>query len=103
MGTIADKIGAQVVVGQEYTIDCSADVGDLTFILGGKEFSLSKEDLIIAQQASTCVLGLMPINTPSPMWILGDVFMRKYYVQFDWEQKRLGFAPSVAASATIVV
>lgn len=28
----------------------------------------------------------------SKMWILGDIFMRKYYVQFDWGQQRLGFA-----------
>jgi len=97
---IAEKLGAKTVMGREYTVDCSKDLPELTFVLGGKEYSLKKEDLILQQSGSQCVLGLMGVDVPAPrgpLWILGDVFMRKYYVQFDWGQKRLGFALAAAS------
>jgi hypothetical protein len=101
---IANKLGAKSVLGKEWTVDCSKDLPDLAFTLGGKDYTLKKEDLILQQSGSTCVLGLMGIEVPSgPLWILGDVFMRKYYVQFDWGQKRLGFALAASAKSTVVV
>lgn len=103
---IATKIGATSIMGKEYVINCTQEVPDLSFELGGKIFALSKEDLILQQSAGQCVLGFMGIDVPpprGPLWILGDVFMRKYYVQFDWGQKRLGLAASVAANAAAPV
>jgi len=103
VAAIAQKINATLVAGKEYTFDCSKDIADLTFTLGGKAFTLTKQDLTLGQQGSTCILGLMGIEIPSgALWILGDVFMRKYYVQFDWGQQRLGFAAAVAADTVIV-
>merc|ERR1712217_318385 len=100
VNAIAQKLGAKSVLGKEWTVDCSKDLPDLSFTLGGKDYTLKKEDLILQQSGSTCILGLMGIDVPSgPLWILGDVFMRKYYVKFDWGQKRLGFASAVAAVA----
>jgi len=99
---IATKLGAKSVMGREWTVDCSADLPPLSFTLGGKDYSLSKDDLILGQQGSTCILGLMGVDVPAPrgpLWILGDVFMRKYYVQFDWGNKRLGLAESVSTES----
>jgi len=101
---IATKLGATLVMGKAYAVDCSASVPDLTFTMGGADFVLTKQDLIIQQSGSQCVLGLMGIEVPSgAMWILGDVFMRKYYVQFDWGKQRLGFAAAATAGADVLV
>ena len=100
---IATKLGAKSVLGREYVVDCSAKLPDLTFTLGGKDYTLKQADLILQASGSQCILGLTGLDVPpprGPLWILGDVFMRKYYVQFDWGKKRLGFA--TAAQATVV-
>ncbi|OLP88390.1 Lysosomal aspartic protease [Symbiodinium microadriaticum] len=99
---IAAKLGAKSILGKEYVVDCSAKLPDLTFTLGGKDYTLSQPDLILQQSGSQCILGLTGIDVPAPrgpLWILGDVFMRKYYVQFDWGQQRLGFAKAVQAAS----
>jgi len=102
---IAAKLGATLFAGKEYMVNCSQVLPDVTFTLGGKDFPLAGKDLILGQSGSSCILGLQGIDIPSgSLWILGDVFMRKYYVQFDWGKNRLGFASAVATtSATVIV
>merc|ERR1711904_503537 len=103
---IANKLGAKSIMGKEWTVDCSKDIPDLSFTIGGNTFTLSKSDLTLASQGSTCILGLMGIDVPAPrgpLWILGEVFMRKYYVEFDWGNKRLGIATAAAAEQTVIV
>ncbi|CAJ1390051.1 unnamed protein product [Effrenium voratum] len=100
IAAIATKLGAKSILGKEYVVDCSAKLPDLTFTLGGKDFTLKQADLILQASGSQCILALTGLDVPpprGPLWILGDVFMRKYYVQFDWGQKRLGFATAAQA------
>lgn len=103
---LATKLGAKSILGKEWTIDCGVAVPDLTFTLGGKDFALTKQDLILQASGSTCVLAIMGVDVPAPhgpLWILGDVFMRVYYVQFDYGKKQLGLAKAAAAHMTVVV
>jgi len=92
-----EMLGARsIMYGREWIVSCTADTPDLVITLGGKDLVLTKEDLVFAQASQEdCLLGVMGIDLPprmGSMWILGDVFMRKYYTKFDWGQQRLGFA-----------
>ncbi|XP_072340096.1 cathepsin E-B-like [Scyliorhinus torazame] len=72
---------------------------DLTFTIGGVEYTLEAEDYIkkFQEEKAVCLYGIQAINVYSskgPLWILGDVFLAKFYTIFDRGNDRVGFAKS---------
>jgi len=82
---------------------CSAITGaNFVFNIAGTKFALSKDDVVLQEEAGQCFLGFQGM-AGTDMWILGDVFMRRWYVKFDWCHSQVGIAPAKAPPIAEVV
>jgi saccharopepsin len=101
---LATAAGATSLAGKEYIVDCSkvSSLPDLDITLGGKPFKLTANDYVIQMQGQ-CLFAFVGLDIPAPngpLWIMGDVFMRKYYSVFDYGNKQMQFAPIAKSGAT---
>merc|ERR1740138_1557392 len=100
----AKPLGPIPPLNKEYTFDCNGTAPDFDITIAGKTYTLTKDDYAL-RNGGQCVLGMQALDVPAPagpLYILGDVFMRKFYVKFDVGNKRLGFA-TLKKSAVVVV
>jgi hypothetical protein len=96
---IAKMIGATELLPGRYTVSCNATLPDLTLTINGHPFVLSGSDYIVNDENIECILGIMAMDMPAPigpLWIFGDVFMRKVYTVFNVAEKKLSMAYSKA-------
>ncbi|KAI9850743.1 MAG: Vacuolar protease A [Thelocarpon superellum] len=90
------EIGAKKGYNGQYTIECDKrdSLPDLTFTLSGYNFTITSFDYILEVQGS-CISSFQGIDFPgSPLVILGDAFLRKWYSVYDLGKNAVGLAKS---------
>ncbi|KAJ7913782.1 endopeptidase [Mycena leptocephala] len=82
--------------GPLYTVDCATvpRLAKLSFYLGGKGYPLEGADYILDIQGTCFSPFVGHGDMPDTMWILGYVFLRKYFTVYDLGRDAVGFALS---------
>lgn len=92
------QIGAKKSWNGQYQVDCAKvpDLPELSFHFDGKPYPLKGSDYILEVQG-TCISAFtgLDINLPGgSLWIIGDVFLRRYFTVYDLGRNAVGFAKS---------
>jgi len=97
---INKEIGAVRSWNGQYTVPCEkiAELPALTFTFSGKDYQIEASDYILNVQGS-CISSFTGLDIPAPMgpiWIIGDVFLRKWFTVYDLDKNAVGFAKARA-------
>jgi len=102
VASINSALGAIPLIKGEYAFDCAkvASLPPVNFTIGGQQFQLTSDQYVLRVKQffkEVCLSGFIGMDIPAPagpLWILGDVFIGPFYTEFDYGQKRIGFAKS---------
>ncbi|KAG2171739.1 hypothetical protein INT43_008119 [Umbelopsis isabellina] len=93
---INKELGAEKNWAGQYVLDCATvpNLPDFCFTFNGKDFCLTADEYVLNVQ-NQCISGFMGLDIPEPagpLWIVGDVFLRKYVSIYDLGKNRVGLA-----------
>ena len=100
--SLASKINGQFDPPARYNsrvglfeTSCNAVIPDVSISIGGTNFTISHEDLLLTGQLGTdpttglCITGIQASNGP---FILGDTFLKNVVTVFDFGAGQMRFA-----------
>ncbi|XP_067626226.1 lysosomal aspartic protease-like [Eurosta solidaginis] len=97
---VQNAIGAQSDGQGDYFVDCSTvrNLPVVTFSISGTPFKLTSAHYIVeVEDDNGDVLCMSAFDDAgASFWILGDVFIGKFYTVFDLGKNQVGFAPAAA-------
>ncbi|XP_068156790.1 cathepsin D [Drosophila tropicalis] len=92
-------LGAKVH-GGHYILSCQLqNLPNIRLIIEGAEFVITPRDYVIeiddktVSNSSFCVSVFVPIVMN--FWVLGDIFLSRYYTVYDFDKKRIGLAKAI--------
>lgn len=96
---INKRLGGTPLGNGQYLINCATlnDLPSVFFSIGGRQFELSGEHLILRATPDLCVSAFFGMDLPDDqanLWALGNMFIARFYSVFDAKDNRLGFAIS---------
>ncbi|ORY52392.1 acid protease [Rhizoclosmatium globosum] len=87
--------------GNYQTVDCALvpSLPDVSFNFGdGKLYTLGWRDYVIPVTSTVCGLPFVPSGRNNPNeWLVGDIFLRKFFTVFDFAGPYVGFAESISS------
>jgi len=98
------RIGASpMFIPGYYVLDCTQlhKLPPLTFTIGGRKFEMSGFDYTVVHyyegRVQQCSSGFLGAAFPEEnnQWLMGDLFMQKFYTTYNWDNKTVGIADSV--------
>ncbi|KAM9326654.1 pepsin A-like [Gastrophryne carolinensis] len=93
---IQDYIGASKDSNGDYVIDCNmSNMPTVIYTINGIQYPLTP-NAYVRQTQDGCLSGFQAMTLPNisgDLWILGDIFIRQYYVVFDRANNYVGMAP----------
>ncbi|NXO78512.1 PEPA protein, partial [Sitta europaea] len=90
--TLMKRLGASS--SGEISCEAIRTLPDLIFHINGREFPVPPRAYVLRSNGY-CTLGLQGMDVPTEegeLWILGDVFIREYYVIFDRANNKVGLS-----------
>ncbi|NXQ49943.1 PEPA protein, partial [Catharus fuscescens] len=90
--TLMSRLGASS--SGEISCEAVSNLPSLIFHIHGREFPVPPRSYVLRSNGY-CSLGLQGMDVPTEegeLWILGDVFIREYYVIFDRANNKVGLS-----------
>ncbi|NXJ85992.1 PEPA protein, partial [Trogon melanurus] len=94
--SVLNNLLATLGADSDGQISCSSVslLPDLVYTINGNAYAVPPSSYVI-ESSGYCTLGLEGMDVPTEsgeLWILGDVFIRQYYVIFDRGNNRVGLS-----------